>query len=68
MSLILVDTTKWTLEQQMIDSYRDFIVDVGKGSPSTIIGVGGGSTLDSAKAVAKSWLYQMVEKLRIIKG
>ncbi len=62
--MIFVDTTTEPSTAD-IDSYRDFLVEVGKGSPSTIIGVGGASTLDSAK------LWQIystnVEKLRIIR-
>ena len=49
--LIYVDTLKEPSTDK-IDEYKDYLVKINKNNPSAIIGIGGGATLDSAKAVA----------------
>jgi len=49
--IIYVDTTKEPTTEK-IDDYKKYLVKINKNTPSTIIGIGGGATLDSAKAVA----------------
>lgn len=49
--IIYVDTTEEPTTEK-IDAYKDYLVKINKDTPSTIIGIGGGATLDSAKAVA----------------
>ena len=49
--VIFIDTTNEPSTSD-INSHRDFLVNIGKNNPSAIIGMGGGATLDSAKAVA----------------
>jgi len=49
--IIYVDTTEEPTTEK-IDEYKEYLVKINKSNPSTIIGIGGGATLDSAKAVA----------------
>jgi len=49
--IIFVDTTEEPTTDK-IDEYKEYLVKINKIKPSTIIGIGGGATLDSAKAVA----------------
>ena len=49
--VIFVDTTEEPTTKK-IDEYKEHLVKINKNQPSTIIGIGGGATLDSAKAVA----------------
>jgi len=49
--IIYVDTTKEPTTEK-IDEYKENLIKINKNTPSTIIGIGGGATLDSAKAVA----------------
>lgn len=49
--IIYVNTTEEPTTEK-IDEYKEYLVKINKNNPSTIIGIGGGATLDSAKAVA----------------
>ena len=49
--IIYVDTINEPTTDK-IDEYKQYLVKKNKNNPSTIIGIGGGATLDSAKAVA----------------
>ena len=49
--IIYVDTSEEPTTEK-IDEYKEYLMKINKSLPSTIIGIGGGATLDSAKAVA----------------
>ena len=51
--LIYVDISKESSTDK-IDEYKNYLVKMNKNNTSTIIGIGGGATLDSAKAEAAS--------------